>query len=146
MFPLYNPSIDYMQAFAAAKGKTKNPALLDAEVFLSTVSDLLDDYPDCNLGMFSTMQVAKLWGSFGFQNDDRLRSIMLAAEYEDLLPEEARALRKVVPGFKFEIDDVHKIDAQADETLDFLTDVVDALESGSLSTQQKRFLSAAGIQ
>ena len=34
MFPLYNPSIDYMQAFAAAKGKikgkTKNPALLDA--------------------------------------------------------------------------------------------------------------------
>ena len=38
MFPLYNPSIDYMQAFAAAKGKTKNSALLDAEVFLSTVS------------------------------------------------------------------------------------------------------------
>ena len=31
MFPLYNPSIDYMQAFAAAKGKTKNAALLDAK-------------------------------------------------------------------------------------------------------------------
>ena len=30
MFPLYNPSIDYMQALAAAKRK-KNAALLDAK-------------------------------------------------------------------------------------------------------------------
>ena len=34
MFPLYNPSIDYMQAFAAAKRKKKNAALLDAKVTL----------------------------------------------------------------------------------------------------------------
>lgn len=149
MFPLYNPSIDYMQAFAAAKGKikgkTKNPALLDAEVFLSTVSNLLDDYQDCNLGMFSTLQVAKIWGGFGFQNDDRLKSIMLAADYEDLSSDEARVLRKAVPGFKFEIDDVHENDAQADATLEFLTDTVGALESGSLNKEQKRFLAAAGI-
>ena len=95
--------------------------------------------------MFSTLQVAKLWCSFGFQNDDRLKSIMLAADYEDLSSDEARVLRKAVPGFKFEIDDVHENDARADATLEFLTDTVDALESGSLNKEQKRFLAAAGI-
>ena len=103
MFPLYNPSIDYMQAFAAAK-RSAEPQFMDEESrfnaldqvhsLLYDLSEFEDTSTQCNWGLFSDIELATLYNK---APSKRFEIIMT----DDPTAEQYAAMvKKYIPNFK----------------------------------------------
>ena len=150
MFPLYNPSIDYMQAFAAAKRKTNGQfeepedraMALDAVdgVYFALVDT--EDAPQCNWGLFTDQELAILYAKAPRNFERILTDDPTNARYEAMV-------RKVLP--KFNAPEFCGKKAASDcraavrRSKVFINKLRDALDGdGELTKQQLLFVEALG--
>ena len=150
MFPLYNPSIDYMQAFAAAKRKTngqfEEPE--DREMALDAVNGMyfalvdLEDAPQCNWGLFTDQELAILYAKAPRNFERILTDDPTNDRYEAMV-------RKVLP--KFNAPELFGKKAASDcraavrRSKVFINNLRNALDGdGELTKQQLLFVEALG--
>ena len=103
MFPLYNPSIDYMQAFAAAK-RSAEPQFMDEESrfnaldqvhsLLYDLSEFEDTSTQCNWGLFSDIELATLYNKVPSKRFEIIMTDDPTAE------QYAAMVKKYIPNFK----------------------------------------------
>jgi hypothetical protein len=103
MFPLYNPSRDYMQAFAAAK-RSAEPQFMDEESrfnaldqvhsLLYDLSEFEDTSTQCNWGLFSDIELATLYNKVPSKRFEIIMTDDPTAE------QYAAMVKKYIPNFK----------------------------------------------